>query len=83
MLLFLPTFVSTMPPIMTAIATTFKFNPAITLGCCCGTRTCTAALGAAVQNNLGNTLPAIGYAVTYTGSNILLVIWGMVTVYLV
>lgn len=60
----------------------FKFNPAITLGCCCGTRTCTAALGA-VQNNLGSTLPAIGYTVTYAVSNILLVIWGMLTVYLV
>ncbi len=60
----------------------FKFNPAITLGCCCGTRTCTAALGA-VQNNLGSTLPAIGYTVTYAVSNILLVICGMLTVYLV
>lgn len=60
----------------------FKFNPAITLGCCCGTRTCTAALGA-VQDNLGSTLPAIGYTVTYAVSNILLVIWGMLTVYLV
>ncbi len=57
----------------------FKFNPAITLGCCAGTRTCTAALGAA-QNAIGSTVPAIGYAVTYAVSNILLVIWGLVTV---
>ena len=60
----------------------FKFNPAITLGCCCGTRTSTASLGA-VQNALGSTLPAIGYAVTYAVSNILLVVWGLVTVLLV
>lgn len=60
----------------------FKFNPAITLGCCAGTRTCTASLGA-VQNALGSTLPAIGYAVTYAVSNILLVIWGLLTVILV
>lgn len=60
----------------------FKFNPAITLGCCAGTRTCTAALGA-VQNTLGSTLPAMGYTVTYAVSNILLVIWGLVTVLIV
>lgn len=60
----------------------FKFNPAITLGCCAGTRTCTASLGA-VQNAIGSTLPAIGYAVTYAVSNILLVIWGLLTVILV
>lgn len=58
-----------------------KFNPAITLGCCAGTRTCTASLGA-VQNTIGSTLPAIGYTVTYAVSNILLVIWGLVTVLL-
>lgn len=57
----------------------FKFNPAITLGCCAGTRTCTAALGAA-QSAIGSTVPAIGYAVTYAVSNIMLVIWGLVTV---
>ena len=60
----------------------FKFNPAITLGCCAGTRTCTAALGA-VQDSIGSTLPAIGYTVTYAVSNILLVIWGLLTVILV
>lgn len=57
----------------------FKFHPALTLGCCAGTRTCTASLGA-VQNTLGSTLPAMGYTVTYAVSNILLVIWGLVTV---
>ncbi|MDE5808393.1 MAG: aspartate-alanine antiporter, partial [Muribaculaceae bacterium] len=60
----------------------FRFNPAITLGCCAGTRTCTAALGA-VQNALGSTTPAIGYAVTYAVSNIMLVIWGLITVLVV
>lgn len=60
----------------------FKFNPAITLGCCAGTRTCTASLGA-VQNAIGSTIPAIGYAVTYAVSNILLVVWGLLTVMLV
>ncbi|MCI9606629.1 MAG: aspartate-alanine antiporter [Muribaculaceae bacterium] len=60
----------------------FKFNPAITLGCCAGTRTCTASLGA-VQNALDSTLPAIGYTVTYAVSNILLVIWGLAAVMIV
>lgn len=60
----------------------FKFNPAITLGCCAGTRTCTAALGA-VQNTIGSTLPAMGYTVTYAVSNLLLVIWGLITVMIV
>ncbi|MDE7496410.1 MAG: aspartate-alanine antiporter, partial [Muribaculaceae bacterium] len=60
----------------------FKFNPAITLGCCAGTRTCTASLGA-VQNALGSTLPAVGYTITYAVSNILLVIWGLVAVMII
>lgn len=60
----------------------FKFNPAITLGCCAGTRTCTASLGA-VQEALGSTLPAIGYTTTYAVSNILLVIWGLTTVLII
>ncbi|MCM1163778.1 MAG: aspartate-alanine antiporter [Muribaculaceae bacterium] len=60
----------------------FKFNPAITLGCCAGTRTCTASLGA-IQDSLSSTLPAMGYTVTYAVSNILLVVWGLVTVMLV
>ncbi|MEE0979671.1 MAG: aspartate-alanine antiporter, partial [Muribaculaceae bacterium] len=60
----------------------FKFNPAITLGCCAGTRTCTASLGA-VQDSLGSSLPAMGYTVTYAVANILLVIWGLVAVLVV
>lgn len=57
----------------------FRFHPAITLGCCAGTRTCTAALGA-VQDALDSTLPAMGYTVTYAVSNILLVVWGTISV---
>lgn len=60
----------------------FKFHPAITLGCCAGTRTCTASLGA-VQTVLDSTVPTIGYTTTYAVSNVLLVIWGLVTVLLV
>ena len=60
----------------------FKFNPALTLGCCAGTRTCTASLGA-VQDTLGSTLPAMGYTVTYAVANILLVIWGLLAVIIV
>lgn len=60
----------------------FKFHPALTLGCCAGTRTCTAALGA-VQDTLGSTIPAMGYTVTYAVSNILLVIWGLLAVLII
>ena len=60
----------------------FKFNPALTLGCCAGTRTCTAALGA-VQESIGSNLPTMGYTVTYAVSNVLLVIWGIITVALI
>lgn len=81
-LLFVAGAVATMIPVFFGLwlgHKVFKFNPAITLGCCAGTRTCTAALGAA-QNAIGSTTPAIGYAVTYAVSNIMLVIWGLVTV---
>lgn len=57
----------------------FKFHPALTLGCCAGTRTCTAALGA-VQDALDSTMPAMGYTVTYAVSNVLLVLWGTISV---
>lgn len=60
----------------------FKFNPALTLGCTAGSRTCTAALGAA-QETIGSTLPTMGYTVTYAVSNVLLVLWGILTVALV
>lgn len=60
----------------------FKFNPAITLGCCAGTRTCTASLGA-VQDAIDSTLPAMAYSVTYAVANILLVVWGLLTTVLI
>ena len=60
----------------------FRFNPALTLGCCAGARTCTAALGA-VQENIGSNLPTMGYTVTYAVSNVLLVIWGVIMVALI
>ena len=83
-MLFVAGGVATMIPIFTGLwlgHKVFRFNPAITLGCCAGTRTCTAALGA-VQTTLGSSLPAIGYTVTYAVSNILLVIWGLLAVLL-
>ncbi|MGL5786442.1 MAG: aspartate-alanine antiporter [Bacteroidales bacterium] len=57
----------------------FKFHPAITLGCCAGGRTTTAALGA-VQDTLESTIPALGYTVTYAVGNTLLILWGVVLV---
>lgn len=84
-MLFLAGAIATMIPIFFGLwlgHKVFKFNPAITLGCCAGTRTCTAALGAA-QTAIGSTVPAIGYAVTYAVSNILLVIWGLLTVIII
>lgn len=84
-MLFVAGVVATLIPLLTGLwlgQKVFKFNPAITLGCCAGTRTCTASLGA-VQTALGSSIPAIGYTVTYAVSNILLVIWGLLTVILV
>lgn len=57
----------------------FRFHPAITLGCCAGGRTTTAALGA-VQDTLESTIPALGYTVTYAVGNTLLILWGVVLV---
>ena len=60
----------------------FKFHPAIALGCCCGARTTTAAIGA-VQEAVGSETPALGYTVTYTVGNTLLILWGVVIVLLI
>lgn len=46
----------------------FKFPAAINLGCCAGSRTTTASLGA-VQDAIGSSLPAMGYTVTYAIGN--------------
>lgn len=59
----------------------FKFPAAINLGCCAGSRTTTASLGA-IQDALGSSLPAMGYTVTYAIGNTLLILWGVVLVLL-
>lgn len=59
----------------------FKFPAAINLGCCAGSRTTTASLGA-IQESLGSTLPAMGYTVTYAIGNTLLILWGVAIVLL-
>lgn len=59
----------------------FKFPAAINLGCCAGSRTTTASLGA-VQDAIGSSLPAMGYTVTYAIENTLLILWGVVIVLL-
>lgn len=57
----------------------FKFPAAINLGCCAGSRTTTASLGA-IQDSLGSSIPAMGYTVTYAIGNTLLILWGVVLV---
>ena len=57
----------------------FKFPAAINLGCCAGSRTTTASLGA-IQDALGSSIPAMGYTVTYAIGNTLLILWGVVIV---
>lgn len=74
--------IATSVPLILAIiigAKIFKFRPAINLGCCAGSRTTTASLGA-IQDALGSTLPAMGYTVTYAIGNTLLILWGVVIV---
>ncbi len=57
-------------------AKVFKFHPAINLGCCAGSRTTTAALGA-IQESLNSTVPALGYTITYAIGNTLLILMGV------
>lgn len=54
----------------------FKFHPAINLGCCAGSRTTTASLGA-IQEALDSSLPAMGYTITYAIGNTLLILMGV------
>lgn len=54
----------------------FKFPAPINLGCCAGSRTTTAALGA-IQDSLGSTVPALGYTITYAIGNTLLILMGV------
>lgn len=59
----------------------FHFHPALALGCTAGARTTTAALGA-IQEAVDSETPSLGYTVTYTVGNTLLIIWGVVIVLL-
>ena len=70
---------TTLPLVLGVIigAKLFKFRPAINLGCCAGSRTTTASLGA-IQDALGSSIPAMGYTVTYAIGNTLLILWGVV-----
>lgn len=54
----------------------FKFHPAIVLGCVCGSRTTTAAIGS-VQEVIESETPALGYTITYAVGNTLLILWGV------
>ena len=72
---------TTLPLILSVIIghKIFKFRPAINLGCCAGSRTTTAALGA-IQESLDSTLPAMGYTVTYAVGNTMLILMGVAIV---
>ncbi|HEY9318959.1 MAG TPA: aspartate-alanine antiporter [Achromobacter sp.] len=57
----------------------FRFDPALILGICAGSRTTTAALGM-VCETAKSQVPGLGYTVTYAVGNTLLTIWGMVVI---
>ncbi|MCM1348646.1 MAG: aspartate-alanine antiporter [Firmicutes bacterium] len=59
----------------------FKFHPAINLGCCAGSRTTTASLGA-ITAQLDSSVPAMGYTITYAIGNTLLILMGVAMVLL-
>lgn len=74
--------IATSVPLLIAMflgAKVFKFHPAINLGCCAGSRTTTAALGA-VTASLGSSVPALGYTITYAIGNTLLILMGVAMV---
>ncbi len=76
--------VSTSVPLFLAMflgAKVFKFHPAINLGCCAGSRTTTAALGA-ITASLDSSVPALGYTITYAIGNTLLILMGVAMVLL-
>lgn len=80
--LFLMGIAATTVPLLIAMflgAKVFKFHPAINLGCCAGSRTTTASLGA-IQDSLQSSLPAMGYTVTYAIGNTLLILMGVAMV---
>jgi len=57
----------------------FKFDPAINLGCCGGSRTSTASV-AMVADKAKSNIPMLGYTVPYAVSNTLLTLIGMIIV---
>ncbi|MDE6100706.1 MAG: aspartate-alanine antiporter [Paramuribaculum sp.] len=76
--------ISTSVPLFIAMflgAKVFKFHPAINLGCCAGSRTTTAALGA-ITASLDSSVPALGYTITYAIGNTLLILMGVAMVLL-
>lgn len=76
--------VSTSLPLLIAMfigAKVFKFHPAINLGCCAGSRTTTASLGA-ITASLDSSVPAMGYTITYAIGNTLLILMGVAMVLL-
>jgi len=80
--MFLIGIVCTSVPLLLGViigAKIFKFHPAVNLGCCAGSRTTTASLGA-IQEALGSSIPAMGYTVTYAIGNTLLIMWGVAIV---
>lgn len=59
----------------------FRFDPAISLGCCCGARTSTAS--AAMASEVANSnVPMLGYTVPYAISSTVQTSWGMIIVLL-
>ena len=79
---FLMGIIATTVPLLIAMwlgAKVFKFHPAINLGCCAGSRTTTASLGA-ITDALGSSVPALGYTITYAIGNTLLILMGVAMV---
>lgn len=79
---FLMGIIATSVPLLISIwlgAKVFKFHPAINLGCCAGSRTTTASLGA-ITAALGSSVPALGYTITYAIGNTLLILMGVAMV---
>ena len=84
LMLFFMGMISTSLPLLIGIwlgDKVFKFHPAITLGCCAGGRTTTAALGA-ITSALDSSIPALGYTVTYAVGNTFLILMGVAMVLL-
>ena len=78
-MLFVAGIIATTVPLLIAVwmgDKIFKFHPAINLGCCAGSRTTTASLGA-IQDAIGSSVPAMGYTITYAIGNTLLILMGV------